>query len=94
MLYHNTAQGPRALPKLLCCHMHFLDPYISMRVFVDRCESSPVVQFLLNCPQGLLVEHFSSAPDVTPFTLDQQNTKEKPKFYVKEWVITCRKTTL
>lgn len=34
---------------------------------------------------------FGSPPDLTPFTLDKHNTKEKRKFYVRGWVITCRK---
>lgn len=32
-----------------------------------------------------------SPPDLTPFTLDKHNKKEKLKFYVRGWVITCRK---
>lgn len=34
---------------------------------------------------------FNSPPDLTPFTLDKHNTKEKCTFYVRGWVITCRK---
>lgn len=32
-----------------------------------------------------------SPPDLTPFTLDKHNTKEKRTFYVRGRVITCRK---
>lgn len=37
---------------------------------------------------------FNSPPDLTPFTLDKHNTKEKNTFYVRRWVITCRKRGL
>lgn len=75
----------------LCCWEHFLDSHIftiGLRSCCSRCESSAPSMVSVEWSSGA----FKSPPDLTPFTLDKHNTKEKRKFHVRGWVTTCRQT--
>lgn len=77
-----------------CVNWVYLDSHIFTTGFAVTSQQMEIV-----CPRHgfylTVLRGFSGAlyspPDLTPFTLDKHNTKEKLKFYVRGWVITCRK---
>ena len=79
----------------LCCRVYFLDSHIFTLGFVVSSQQMwsvcPWYGFCWTLLGGISPRPFNSPPDLTPFTLDKHNTKEENKFYVRGWVITCRK---
>lgn len=81
----------------LCIKLHHLVYLVSHIFTMGICGH---VAADGNClPPGMVSVNRSlgalcSQPDLTPFILNKHDTKEKLKFYVKGWVITCRKTGL
>lgn len=77
-----------------CVNWVYLDSHIFTTGFAVTSQQMEIVcprhGFYLTVLRGFCGALYSQ-PDLTPFTLDKHNTKEKLKFYVRGRVITCRK---